>query len=65
MLVQSNPILLAEQPSKDIKDTVSQGASTAFDVRSSKLLRRIYEITEPEKAGKWDQMVNSYYQEGV
>jgi hypothetical protein len=52
---------------ENIKDTRSQrsfagGSSVAA---SSRILRRVYEISEHEKANKLELMINGYYREGM
>ena len=56
---------VSQEQVKDAKSSISQGGSTANDLRSSKLLRRVYEINDHEKVQRWEQMVNTYYMEGV
>jgi hypothetical protein len=58
-------IVITVEQIKDAKSSISHGGSTANDIRSSKLLKRVYEINEKEKVSRWEQMVNVYYKEGV
>jgi len=42
-------IVINAEQIKDAKSSISHGGSTANDIRSSKLLKRVYEINEKEK----------------
>jgi len=68
-VMSKTPDIIASQVSqeqmKDAKSSISQGGSISADLRSSKLLKRVYEINDHEKVGRWEQMVNTYYREGV
>lgn len=47
-------------------DTKSQKSlAPSFSAMSSRIMRRMYEINDTEKAIKWEQMVNNYYKEGM
>ena len=58
-------IVITVEQIKDAKSSITHGGSTVNDIRSSKLLKRVYEINEKEKVSRWEQMVNVYYKEGV
>jgi hypothetical protein len=47
-------------------DTKSQRSfAPSGSVVSSRLMRRVYEISDVEKALKWENEVNNYYKEGM
>lgn len=48
----------------DNRSTISYNERASM-VASSKMLRRVYEINESEKAIRWDAMVSNYYREGI